>query len=37
MEWLAENGLILLLVLCCVAMMAFMHGGHGKSKNDDDK
>jgi len=34
MDWLLENGLLLFLVLCCVAMMFFMHGGHGKSGDD---
>ncbi len=37
MEWLSANWLILLLVVCCVAMMAFMHGGHGKGDGDDRK
>ncbi len=37
MEWLADNWLILLLVLCCVGMMFFMHGGHGKTGDSDDK
>jgi len=33
MEWLAANWLILILVLCCGVMMAFMHGGHNKDDN----
>jgi len=37
MAWLTDNWLILLLVLCCVAMMVFMHGGHVKSGDDEDK
>ena len=37
MTWLAENWLLLLLVLCCVGMMLFMHGGHGKSDKESEQ
>ncbi len=32
MEWL-----IFLLVVCCIAMIVFMRGGHGKSGDNDNK
>ncbi|MBL1319911.1 MAG: DUF2933 domain-containing protein [Methylophaga sp.] len=34
MSWLLENWLLILFVICCIAMMIFMHGAHGHS---DDK
>lgn len=33
MTWLLNNWILLLLVLC-MGMMFFMHGGHGKSDVD---
>ncbi len=37
MTWLAENWFLLLLLVGCVGVHFFMHGGHGKSGDNDDK
>ncbi len=37
MTWFAANWLLLLLVLCCVGMVFFMRGGHGKSEKKNDQ
>jgi len=39
MTWLTSYWLLILLVLCCVGMVVFMHGGHDKpeKKNDQHK
>jgi len=37
MEWLSGFWVIGLLLLVCIGMHFFMHGGHGKSDDNDDK
>lgn len=37
MAWLADYWLLIVLLLACVGIHFFMHGGHGKSGDDNDK
>jgi len=37
MDWLADNWLFIVLILCCGGMMFFMHGGQSKSYDKKDR
>lgn len=37
MEWFTDNWFLILLLLGCIVIHFFMHGGHGKSADNDDK